>query len=383
MEKVVFALLVLCLSVCVFAQAPNPSCAGSNGKCKSCGISCEQQGPPCCGNGMCEPAKGESCETCPEDCGQCATCVGVCGNNLCEVNENGCNCPQDCGPCCCDGQCKFPETFETCPGECGGAISVRTIDTDSGVALGQVNVTCTSRQSSLWGLTDAGGDVVFGGLRPNGYTCTANVPGYYPNTAHGDVTPGKKVFTPSVIPLQKFRMGTISGTLRHSTLGSTLRGAVVTCGTGAANQKQSTTNERGIFLFSELSAGTYTCRASLAGFDTKATVTVNVVAGSNNNVVFNLPSLPASLQFTVLDVNTGASLPGVNVTCKETETGASLPLQQTNGSGMVSFPSITAERVANSYACSFALSNYAPAKSTVWLQRAGKAAQKVFLTKLN
>jgi len=232
-------------------------------------------------------------------------------------------------------------------------------------------------------LTDASGDAVFGGLRPNGYTCTANVAGYFSNSAHGDVTPGKKVFVPSVIPLQKFRMGTITGTLRHSTLGSVLRGAVVTCETGANNQKKSTTNERGIFLFTELSAGTYTCRATLAGFDTKATVTVAVVAGSNNNVVFNLPPLPASLEFTVLDLNSGTSLPGVNVTCKETETGASLPLQQTNGSGMVSFPSISAERASNSYACSFSLANYAPAKSTVWLQRAGKATQKVFLTKFN
>jgi len=298
------------------------------------------------------------------------------------LNENGCNCPQDCGPCCCDGQCKFPETFETCPGECGGAIYVKTIDTDSGVALAQVNVTCTSRQSSSWALTDATGDAVLGGLRPNGYTCTAMTAGYFTNTVHGEATPGNKVFIPSIIPLKKFRMGTITGTLRHSTLRSTLRGAVVTCGTGATNQKEATTNERGIFFFTDLTAGTYTCSASLAGYDTKATVAVTVAAGTNANVVFNLPSLPASMQFNVADLNTGASLDGVNATCKETETGASLPLQTSMG-GVISFPSIVAERVANAYACSFSATNYAPAKSTVWLQRGGKYTQKVLLTKLN
>lgn len=50
--------------------------------------------PDSCGQGGCEAALGETCSTCPEDCGDC------CGNGQCEESyfESYFNCPQDCPP---------------------------------------------------------------------------------------------------------------------------------------------------------------------------------------------------------------------------------------------------------------------------------------------
>jgi hypothetical protein len=71
--------------------------------------------PPTCGNGKCEPE--ESCATCPNDCGLC------CGNGICQVNygETCQNCPKDCGPCCGNGKCEaaLGENCGTCPKDCG------------------------------------------------------------------------------------------------------------------------------------------------------------------------------------------------------------------------------------------------------------------------
>lgn len=48
--------------------------------------------PESCGRGGCEASEGESCETCPEDCGPC------CGNRQCDqaFNESHQSCPEDC-----------------------------------------------------------------------------------------------------------------------------------------------------------------------------------------------------------------------------------------------------------------------------------------------
>jgi len=182
------------------------------------------------------------------------------------VNENGCNCPEDCGPCCCDGQCQFPETFETCPGECGGALQVKTIDSDTGLPVASANVTCASRKVSTWALTDASGDLVIGSLQPNDYTCTARSPGYYMNSASHLVTPGGKVWVPAVIPMQKFMMGSISGLVKHATQGSWLRGAHVVCSTGATNMMDTMTSEFGAFYFKGIKDGRYSCSAVAPGF---------------------------------------------------------------------------------------------------------------------
>ncbi|MDP6943299.1 MAG: hypothetical protein QF464_04045, partial [Myxococcota bacterium] len=82
--------------------------------------------PDCdgCGDGVCAPDDGETCESCPADCGDCP--VEPCGDGECsEANGENCTtCPVDCGECpdpCGDGECNAEsgETCETCPVDCG------------------------------------------------------------------------------------------------------------------------------------------------------------------------------------------------------------------------------------------------------------------------
>ncbi len=83
--------------------------------CSSCPIDC---GPcPGCGNGFCQPALGETCSSCPADCGPC----GGCGNMVCEFGEDCLSCPADCGPCggCGNFWCEPGETCASCPTDCG------------------------------------------------------------------------------------------------------------------------------------------------------------------------------------------------------------------------------------------------------------------------
>jgi hypothetical protein len=50
-----------------------------------------------CGDWTCSPSYGESCSTCPEDCGACSP---TCGNGVCDGDELCSSCPEDCGQCC-------------------------------------------------------------------------------------------------------------------------------------------------------------------------------------------------------------------------------------------------------------------------------------------
>lgn len=62
-----------------------------------------------CGDGICEG--NEDHTTCPEDC--------YCGNGTCEESETPESCPEDCAVCG-DGECHGPvENCETCPEDCG------------------------------------------------------------------------------------------------------------------------------------------------------------------------------------------------------------------------------------------------------------------------
>ena len=72
-----------------------------------------------CGNGKCNAADGESCFTCPDDCGKCKGC----GDGMCNGTETCASCQQDCGVCsvCGNGKCESGqfETCTNCPADCG------------------------------------------------------------------------------------------------------------------------------------------------------------------------------------------------------------------------------------------------------------------------
>ncbi len=73
---------------------------------------------PVCGDDLC--GADESCETCPGDCGVCPVCG--CGNGACEGPDETCmTCPADCGQCCGDASCEagHGEACDTCPADCG------------------------------------------------------------------------------------------------------------------------------------------------------------------------------------------------------------------------------------------------------------------------
>jgi len=94
--------------------------------CSSCPSDCGPCGPVC-GDAKCDPAGNENCQTCPTDCGPCKP---FCGDGVCASNPFGgavetcSNCPTDCGPCkptCGDKKCdgSAGETCKSCPGDCG------------------------------------------------------------------------------------------------------------------------------------------------------------------------------------------------------------------------------------------------------------------------
>ncbi len=72
-----------------------------------------------CGNGICHAEKGETCKSCPQDCGPCQK-VPVCGDGLCTGAENNDNCPADCKPStlCGDGVCDPSENCQDCFKDC-------------------------------------------------------------------------------------------------------------------------------------------------------------------------------------------------------------------------------------------------------------------------
>jgi hypothetical protein len=84
-----------------------------------CVAECQQCGQACnvaCGNGACESQYGETCTSCPADCGPCAD---TCGDHVCGPTESCASCPADCGSCCGNHLCDHGETCRTCPGDCG------------------------------------------------------------------------------------------------------------------------------------------------------------------------------------------------------------------------------------------------------------------------
>ncbi|GIL59533.1 hypothetical protein Vafri_14296 [Volvox africanus] len=110
------------------------TCSGSE-ICLTCPSDCRIRGAslalPCCGDGVCNAAGGETCSSCAQDCGTCFTCNSnyVCDLALgekCVSGKTGC---ADCGNCrsayCGDGKCTsgstggYSESCFSCAVDCG------------------------------------------------------------------------------------------------------------------------------------------------------------------------------------------------------------------------------------------------------------------------
>lgn len=78
--------------------------------------------PEVCGNDTCDIDNGETCTTCPGDCGACEE--ELCGDGVCDgtQGETSATCAEDCGggPACGDDVCDEPEEdCDTCSEDCG------------------------------------------------------------------------------------------------------------------------------------------------------------------------------------------------------------------------------------------------------------------------
>ena len=135
---------------------------------------------------MCDT--GETCSSCPGDCGACGdvcgdgACTGAetkltclqdcegdvfCGDGACETPENQTTCPADCGPppaSCGDTFCDGTETCTNCPADCGSC----------GATCG--DDICTGTETKLTCLQDCEGDVFCGDTACEGKETAANCP---------------------------------------------------------------------------------------------------------------------------------------------------------------------------------------------------------------
>lgn len=111
-----------CMMNCIMAEdeACTVTCCEQFDNCDAHCVKTTSDPPPTgptCGDNQC--SDGETCSSCPADCG---TCAPVCGDDQCNGTETCGDCPQDCGACpirCGDNLCEGDETCSSCPGDCG------------------------------------------------------------------------------------------------------------------------------------------------------------------------------------------------------------------------------------------------------------------------
>lgn len=141
------------LDQCVANQCNNDGICDSQETCDNCASDCVLGSAATCGNGICETANGENCNSCAQDCngktggkpsgrfccgldtlcedGRCTAsgfqCSNVpqgqtcCGDGICSGMENSLVCSKDCGPApyCGDGTCDDGESQCSCSDDCG------------------------------------------------------------------------------------------------------------------------------------------------------------------------------------------------------------------------------------------------------------------------
>ena len=179
----------VCIPSCGGKQCGSDGCGGVCGFCPD-GFACTPSGScesvgPVCGDGACDFWDGESCKTCPWDCGPCGDGCTVTqwpGCNGCACEE--CVCAQDpfccnnswdslcvnecydCGGCGCVPECQGKECGgDGCGGSCGGCPPNENCQ--NGVCVGGCQPDCLGKQC---GSDGCGGSC---GSCPQGFYCTS------------------------------------------------------------------------------------------------------------------------------------------------------------------------------------------------------------------
>jgi flagellin-like protein len=99
-----------------------------------------------CGDGICN--NGDTCSTCPTDCGICGNSGGYCGDGICNNGETCSTCPTDCGIC--GVSCNITNCFKSSyqcgfpPDGCGGNL---TCGNDDGLC-NTPNSFCTNNSNT-------------------------------------------------------------------------------------------------------------------------------------------------------------------------------------------------------------------------------------------
>lgn len=143
------------------AVCPDGAC--NNGEtCASCPQDCGAC-QPTCPNGACEGS--ETCSSCAQDCGACPP---TCGDGVCNEGESCSSCPEDCSVCCGDSVCgDAGEDCNTCSADCGDCEHIESTGAKPIIDLGK------DRRSDLVLFEPADGDWwidTLGGHRPVGTT---------------------------------------------------------------------------------------------------------------------------------------------------------------------------------------------------------------------
>lgn len=110
---------------------------GAGETCSTCPGECGICSGAFCGDGTCNA--GESCNTCTADCGAC-----TCGNGVCGAGETCSTCAADCGACaaaasCGDGSCNGFESCITCTADCGACSTAWWQASNGNVFAGQTS----------------------------------------------------------------------------------------------------------------------------------------------------------------------------------------------------------------------------------------------------
>ena len=116
------------LSYCT-SDCPIGTTLCPDGSCSNNCLVIDDGFPPCNNNGQCEDGEGCTCQDCDgkqDTCEEGAVCsyvqgicIGVCGNDICELGEDIDNCPEDCGEAQCgNGVCEPGEDALSCPDDC-------------------------------------------------------------------------------------------------------------------------------------------------------------------------------------------------------------------------------------------------------------------------